>query len=295
MPDDLDLMIDGWELSLKADNKSDSTLNTYLTAARQLVAWVRENHGPTDVRDLTPTHVRGYLAHVLSKRKATTASCRYRALYQWFKFLQAEGETKTFLLAEIRPPIVPEQPVRVLSESDLRALVAACDPKSFNGRRDAAIIRLFFDSGLRLDELATLTTADVSDEVADVMGKGRRRRQTGLGPKTALALHRYLRARNRHPYAAKDELWLGQKGPMTGSGIYQVISRRAKQAGIGHVHPHLLRHTTAHRWLAQGGEEGDLMHLMGWRSRQMLDRYGRSAAAARALAAHKRLQPGESV
>ena len=61
---------------------------------------------------------------------------------------------------------------------------------------------------------------------------------------------------------------------MTGNGIAQMIRRHEREAGLGPIHPHQLRHSFAHRWLAEGGSEGDLMRLAGWRSRQMLNRYG---------------------
>ena len=84
-------------------------------------------------------------------------------------------------------------------------------------------------------------------------------------------------------------LWLGKRGKMTSSGIADIVKRRAKIAGLGNVHPHILRHTFAHHWLAEGGNETDLMRLAGWQSRTMLQRYGASAGTERAIAAHKRL------
>jgi len=72
-----------------------------------------------------------------------------------------------------------------------------------------------------------------------------------------------------------------QPGPVSAEGIYEMVKRRGKQAGVD-VYPHRFRHYFSRTWLDRGGPEGDLMELNGWVSPQMLTRYGASARAARA-------------
>ena len=108
-----------------------------------------------------------------------------------------------------------------------------------------------------------------------------------------MALERYCRARLSHPQARLSPLWLGAKGPLTDSGVTRILRRRCVDAGVDHVHPHQLRHTAVHAFLAAGGSETDAMRIFGWKSRQMLSRYAASAADERARDAFRRLAPGD--
>jgi site-specific recombinase XerC len=93
-------------------------------------------------------------------------------------------------MAKVKPPIVPEQPVPVVPEDGLRRLLAVCAGKSFEARRDTAIILFLVDTGARRAELAGLrvTDLDLDLDVALVLGKGRRERALPFGRKTAVAL-----------------------------------------------------------------------------------------------------------
>jgi site-specific recombinase XerC len=79
-------------------------------------------------------------------------------------------------MARMRQPNVPDVPVPVLSEDELKRLLAAADGKDFQARRDSAILRLLIDSGMRLGEITGLRVGDLDKEVqvAIVVGKGSR-------------------------------------------------------------------------------------------------------------------------
>jgi site-specific recombinase XerC len=100
---------------------------------------------------------------------------------------------------------------------------------------------------------------DLDDMTLTVVGKGSRVRVLPIGAKSVKAIDRYLRVRRSN----LPELWLGGKGPMTASGIAQMIRRRGRTAGLRHIHPHQFRHTFAHRWLPAEGQEGDLQEIAG--------------------------------
>lgn len=298
-------LIDSWELHLRAEKKSDKTIQLYTEAAR----WFAATHllpqpdedsmlgrGRELWEDVTGDDVRTWIVALLADFSDSYANNQYRSLQQFFRWFADEDPDvpRRNPMLGMKPPKVDEKLVPVFTEEELDALIGTCKGAGFQARRDKAILELFKDTGMRLAELTGLTLADVDVKTreATVTGKGGKQRTVRFRAETARSLDRYIRARREtsHSYKDKPALWLGirNRPPMTSSGIYQMVERRGQEAGV-EVHPHKFRHHFSHTWLDKGGAEGDLKELNGWSSDQMLRRYGASARGARARRSYDRI------
>lgn len=294
---------DSWALSLRAAGRSPATVESYLADLGRFV----EFHGP-DVLGATRADIEAFQAAGFAAGLApATVARRYRSLRQFYRWLDEEDEVESSPMERMKPPTVPVQPPEVISDDDLRRLLEACRPHAkgaarrrtnkgtddnFERCRDTAMVLLLFTTGIRAGELVGLELGDVdiARQSFRVVGKGGRERAIALVPRAAEAVDRYLRARARHPRAASTAaLWLGLRGPLTGSGLRQALEARCNAAGIRHINPHLFRHTFAHRAKVAGVSDESLMAIAGWSTAQMLHRYGASARGERARDEHLRM------
>ncbi|MFD6874491.1 MULTISPECIES: tyrosine-type recombinase/integrase [unclassified Streptomyces] len=306
---DLSPDVASWVRSLRARNLAENTLTIYSRAGAGLADYLLTAYKPAATKgrpapaaldDVHREHVEAYLVALKERTSAASANQQFRSLKTFFNWLVDEEEMDRSPMRTMKPPAVPEVEVPIIPDDAMRQLLKACSGKAYKDRRDTAILMVFIDTGVRLSELTERTIEDLDLDlmVLRVVGKGRRPRTVPFGRTTALALDRYLRALAKHRgRAAKpaDPLWWGERSGnrLTIWGVGTTVKNRCSDAGIPHIHPHQFRHTFAHQWKLNEGNEDDLMRITGWRSRQMLSRYASSAGAERAREAHKRLSPGD--
>jgi site-specific recombinase XerD len=296
-----------WDRSLRAGNYPETTRYNYLLAAAQLARYLGEyspdpeaDAAADDPTEVTRPHVEAFQAWMIQTRSAATALNKHKGLQQFFKWLMLdEEEIDRSPMERVKQPKTPKKLIPIIRDDDTKKVIGTCKGKTFMQVRDEAIIRLYYNTGARLSEVGKLQLDDVdlTTDSVHYHGKGARDRRVRFGPKTARAISRYLRARDKHKGADLPELWLADRGvrSLGANGIKIMLKRRGLAAGLAQVHAHRWRHNFAHEWKRAGGDTGDLMLLLGWTSEDMPRHYGASAAAERAQETQLRMGIGEHV
>jgi site-specific recombinase XerD len=291
--------VESFRLHLAAEGKAGRTLHTYTEAVRWFAAGhlLRETD-KTRWDQVGRQDLQRWTVRLLGEYSTAYASNQFRAVRRYLRWLALE-EDRPDPTSGLRAPTAKPRLVPVFTSEELSALRRACQGRSFAARRDTAIIEVLLATGIRRSELAGIRCdpargdLNLAGREIRVCGKGGRERIVKISYQAARAVDRYLRVRARHPLAGRPELWLGTggRGPVTPDGIYQIVVKAGKRAGVA-VYPHRFRHHFSHTWLDRGGDGGDLMELNGWTSPQMLEWYGGSARAARARRSYDRIMNG---
>ncbi|MGG5753187.1 tyrosine-type recombinase/integrase [Zafaria sp. Z1313] len=292
---DLEFLMPSWVLSLRAERKSPATIKSYSDGVNAFLTWCRDAEVPAVLDKAT---VNAFTAHLLdSGREPATVRTRQLALRRFSAWMDEEGEVPDDGLLGLKAPKLDTKVIEPLTESELKALLKACDGTDFCSRRDEALIRFMVETGTRAGECAALLTDDLNllEGTAIVRrGKGGKGRVVPFGAQTARALDRYRRLRAQHALAGTPAFWLGDRNRAFGyDALHKALTGRGAVAGLKGFHPHKLRHTAAHRWLAAGGSEGGLMAVAGWTRPDMIQRYTKARASERAAAEARKLNLGE--
>jgi len=286
----------GFSLSLRAHGRSRQTVETYLQAIARLQEFTRSRGMPPLVA-LTTEHLREFLLSLYERGNSpATIANRYRSLQQLYRWLTEEGERPDNPMSRIPPPKVPDKILPHYGREDVQRVLDGIGARSKDvlALRDRAVIIVFYDTGVRAQELCDMGMEDLDLDSLSILvhGKGGKERRVGIGYQAAQAIERYHRRRNvASRYAFSDQ----SGSQMTFNSVKMMMMRRFKTAGVPFHGVHGFRRGFAIAFLDAGGGPEDLARLAGWESPQMLRRYTRATETERALKAHRTFSPGDQL
>jgi integrase/recombinase XerD len=203
-------------------------------------------------------------------QSAATAARKLTALRTFARHLAREQCRPDDFTALLASPTLPRRIPGALTTAEMEKILAAPAGGGALALRDRAILELFYSSGLRVTELATLTIPQVDLEAGylRVLGKGAKERVVPIGAQALAALRRYLdAARPRHvlPKTTGAEVFLSERGAaLSRKTLWFLVKKHARRAGLDKpAKPHLLRHTFATHLLTGGADLRSIQEMLG--------------------------------
>jgi tyrosine recombinase XerC len=242
-----------------AYRKDLQAFDAYLARLRGTERW--------DITGVDRATIRGFLGELVSREYARKSVARSLAsIRSFFSYLRRARVLTGNPSAAIPTPKLERRLPRSLDEATMRTILDGFDRSTDRGKRDAAILELFYSTGIRLSELIYLRPEDLDfhAQTMKVTGKGRKERIVPFGDHAAAALKAYLRVRSI-PGPDPGTVFLSSRGKI----ISPKAVNRIVNTAIGRVSdveqrsPHTLRHTTATHLLNRGADLQAVRELLG--------------------------------
>lgn len=226
--------------------------------------------GDVPIGDITLHDLRLWRSHIAEHKSPRggrvsvyTVRGHLRRIKRIFKWLAEEKYIETSPAGRLRLPKKPHIAPKDIPISDIMRLLEEAER---SGPRDLAIVRLLAETGARAGGIAGLKVSDVDFVLrngrawARVVEKGNKERYIFFGEKTLNILRAYMVVR---PTDQGDSLFIGRRGGLSPSGIYQMLKRLAGRNGVRRFNPHGFRHATARRLLRNGASIEDIAAILG--------------------------------
>jgi integrase/recombinase XerD len=251
---------------------AQNTLQSYRSDLLQFRAFL-EQRGTT-AEDAGPRDVGEFLTGLAagdSDAPVATATIQRKAacLRSFYRHLRREGVRESDPTARLSTPRKSQKLPHVLGRAEVQRLLG--QPKGTDpiALRDRALLELMYASGLRASEAISLEPGDLDqrDGVVRVLGKGSKERIVPVGREAVKAVQAYLRRGRPALVGAREERRLFvnfRGGALTRQGLYKVIERHARSAGLaGKMSPHTLRHSFATHLLTGGCDLRSVQEMLG--------------------------------
>ncbi len=284
------------------DNASDHTVRAYESDLTQFLSFlaVRLGRRKSDVtpKDIDRARVRAFLSDLHQRGNSRASAARKLAAIRAFgRFLRREGLVDEDPAALVGTPKREQRLPAHLGESEISQLLEVPDTTQPLGRRDRAILELFYASGLRLSELVGLDVDDVnlSSRVVRVLGKGRKERIVPFNRSAESAIRAWLKDWEALSLAGRgraNPMFLNYQGRrLTTRSVDRLVRKyvAACSTRLG-ISPHALRHSFATHLLARGADLRAIQELLGHARLSTTQRYTH-VNAAQLIETYRRTHP----
>ncbi len=223
------------------------------------------------VLDAKPLHVRSWIVELVEVDDLTPNSINRKisSLSSLFKYALKSGYGESNPVSNVKPPKRSKRLPEFVDKGGMTQLFSGDEIflDDFEGRRDRAIVSLFYQTGMRLSELIALSIADIDLErgTVKVLGKGNKERVCPLHTETINDIKQYLELRETSVQRNCEALFLTAKGKeVYPSLVYKLVKRAlASVSTLKKTSPHILRHTFATHMLNNGADLNTIKELLG--------------------------------
>ena len=248
--------------------QSPHTVSNYRRDLKVLSDLMAGLPGQSSVAQLETLQIRRFIAQLHGRGLGGRSLARMLSAWRgYFRWLVLRGEATSNPVDGVRAPKSPKALPKVLSPDEANRLLD-CSGDEAVQLRDQAMFELFYSSGLRLAELASLDVSSLEDIAAGevrVLGKRNKLRLVPVGSKARQAVLAWALRRVEMAPVEQQALFVGQRGGRIHPRVIeQCLSQRALAQGLPtHVHPHMLRHSFASHVLQSSGDLRAVQEMLG--------------------------------
>jgi integrase/recombinase XerD len=280
-----------YKLACQAENVSEHTWRWYEQKLKAFLDWVKEQD-ISEVEDIRTTHAQAFTVRIKSTVNRYgkpisdyTVHGYVQVIKGFLNWAVGEDLIEERVVKKIAMPKREQKLIQVLSNEQISLLYNSCDSAKARwiAARDRAILAVMLDTGIRANELCTLTRdrccLNSEAQYLIINGKGRKQREVGLGKKAAYGLHLYItryRPKSSHDYIFSSHKYPDQ--PLTPKGLDSLLYRLRDRVGAEHftgirLSAHTMRHTHSYNYLKASGDVLRLSRLLGHTSVQVTENY----------------------
>ena len=248
--------------------QSPHTVSNYRRDLWVLLGLIDELPGKPPLARLETQQIRRFVAQLHARGLGGRSLARMLSAWRgYFRWLGLRGEVENNPVNGVHAPKSPKALPKVLSPDEANRLLECVSNEAIE-LRDQAMFELFYSSGLRLAELASLDVSCLEDIAAGevrVLGKRNKLRLVPVGSKAREAVAAWAQRRGELAPADQPALFVGQRGGRIHPRVIeQRLAQRALAKGLpAHVHPHMLRHSFASHVLQSSGDLRAVQEMLG--------------------------------